>query len=432
MKLILKNIGKITNANIELNGITVIAGKNNTGKSTIGKSLFCVVNGLYSINQHIIKDRLNAIINALDTVFIINRNFTEKTPWLEYITEFSKQILQNRKTYTRNKCILLNIIHEFVSKNIKENFINEMHIFVNIVTEKIMQILTLSDEDILINILQNKFDSEFNSQINRISIPPNENTVVKLKINEDSEIDIFIKNNKIYQIKNLFNLKKEIIYIDDPYIIDDLNSSSHSCCLNHKEHLKEKLAFKEQNQISSSEKIIIEKKIKRIYEKINTVCRGELIELPSFSTGYGYKEQGYIFDIRNVSTGLKSFLILKRLLQNSGLKDENGFIIMDTPEIHLHPEWQLLFAELIVLIQKEFRTRILLSTYSPYFLNTIEVYAAKYKTADKCKYYYLKAEENKDKSEIYEVKPNDIEKALYEKHPFQNLENVTVMNNSGS
>ena len=40
MKLTLKNIGKIGTASVEINGITVIAGENNTGKSTVGRALF--------------------------------------------------------------------------------------------------------------------------------------------------------------------------------------------------------------------------------------------------------------------------------------------------------------------------------------------------------------------------------------------------------
>ena len=42
-----KNIGKIRHADVKLDGITVIAGENNTGKSTIGKMLFCVFNSFY-------------------------------------------------------------------------------------------------------------------------------------------------------------------------------------------------------------------------------------------------------------------------------------------------------------------------------------------------------------------------------------------------
>ena len=37
MKFTLKNVGKINQAEIELQGITVIAGENDTGKSTVGK-----------------------------------------------------------------------------------------------------------------------------------------------------------------------------------------------------------------------------------------------------------------------------------------------------------------------------------------------------------------------------------------------------------
>ncbi len=44
MKLHLKNVGKVRSAAIEINGITVIAGENNTGKSTVGKALFSVFN----------------------------------------------------------------------------------------------------------------------------------------------------------------------------------------------------------------------------------------------------------------------------------------------------------------------------------------------------------------------------------------------------
>lgn len=61
--------------------------------------------------------------------------------------------------------------------------------------------------------------------------------------------------------------------------------------------------------------------------------------------------------------------------------------ILDESEIHLHPEWQLLFAELIVMLQKEFNLHILLNTHSPYFLQVIEVFAEKYGVDDKCEYY---------------------------------------------
>ena len=40
MKLSINNFAKIKQADIIIDGITVIAGENNTGKSTVGKVLF--------------------------------------------------------------------------------------------------------------------------------------------------------------------------------------------------------------------------------------------------------------------------------------------------------------------------------------------------------------------------------------------------------
>ena len=42
MKLYLENVGKLDKSEIQINGITVIAGKNGTGKSTVGKSLYSI------------------------------------------------------------------------------------------------------------------------------------------------------------------------------------------------------------------------------------------------------------------------------------------------------------------------------------------------------------------------------------------------------
>ena len=123
--------------------------------------------------------------------------------------------------------------------------------------------------------------------------------------------------------------------------------------------------------------------------------------------------------VRNLSTGLKTFVVLKMLLKN-GILEYDGTIILDEPEIHLHPEWQLLFAEIIVLIQKEFGMHILLNTHSPYFLRAIQVYSAKYAIADKCKYYLSEVKD--EQAYILDV-TDEIEK-IYQKlsRPLQQLE----------
>lgn len=173
----------------------------------------------------------------------------------------------------------------------------------------------------------------------------------------------------------------------------------------------------EQNIINE---IITSNKLDGIFSKINLVCNGDVVKTRRSGIGYRKLNTDKVLDIKNISTGLKTFVILKTLLQK-GVIEYNGTIILDEPEIHLHPEWQLIFAELIVLIQKEFGMHILLNTHSPCFLNAIEVYSTKYGISDKCKYYLATVEE--DYAYINNVSEN-IE-VIYSKlaRPLQDLEN---------
>lgn len=69
MRLELENVGKINAANIKLDGITVIAGENNTGKSTIGKMLFCVFSAFHRIEEQIKEERIKSISRALSSYY---------------------------------------------------------------------------------------------------------------------------------------------------------------------------------------------------------------------------------------------------------------------------------------------------------------------------------------------------------------------------
>jgi predicted ATPase len=125
--------------------------------------------------------------------------------------------------------------------------------------------------------------------------------------------------------------------------------------------------------------------------------------------------------LSSISAGMKAFLIIKRLLELGEIKERN-ILILDEPEIHLHPAWQLQFAEILVLLQKEFDLTILLATHSPYFLNAVEVYSEKHKIKNRINIYL--AENNGDTSDVREVTNNiDI---IYKQlaMPFQKLEDI--------
>ena len=64
MRLKINNFAKIKDADIIIDGITVIAGENDTGKSTVGKILFSLFNALSNIDEKIFEERLKEIENT--------------------------------------------------------------------------------------------------------------------------------------------------------------------------------------------------------------------------------------------------------------------------------------------------------------------------------------------------------------------------------
>lgn len=106
----------------------------------------------------------------------------------------------------------------------------------------------------------------------------------------------------------------------------------------------------------------------------------------------------------------------------SGCIKEKDVLILDEPEVHLHPEWQLLYAKLIVLLQKEFDLSMIITTHSPYFLDAIDVFSKKYDVFPRPCYYL--AENVGETSTLHDVSDNI--DAIYKKlsEPMQLLENL--------
>ena len=87
MELNIKNFASIKEASIKIDGITVIAGENNTGKSTIGKILFASFNSLRDIDKKV-NSEINYSIRDLLMDFIKRVTFysPKKNILLETIT----------------------------------------------------------------------------------------------------------------------------------------------------------------------------------------------------------------------------------------------------------------------------------------------------------------------------------------------------------
>lgn len=430
MKLKLKNVGKIKHAEIELQGITVIAGENNTGKSTIGKMLYCIFDSFYRINEQIEDERYRSIRSLLtrhifehtDNVslkvgtkklaelFVNSRNQKDcDEKWIEQeLRKFFEQLSENIGVSDR----------EWVDSALIQSLTKKIYIYLNV-----------SDSEIQETILQKRLQAEFGMKIGHVN-NPDEQSDIMLEI-QKKRIAFSIFENKEIEITDYVNLLKDICYIDDPFVLDELGDEwrmflgfQDEC--NHRSNLITKLTKKNDSKgFNMLDEVLIKRRLNHIFETMDNVCKGDLVSSEKAGS-YVYRTPNLKdeLSVASLSTGIKSFVILRTLLQNGSI-DENGIIIMDEPEIHLHPQWQLKFAELIVLLQKEFGANILLNTHSPYFLNAIQVYSEKYDIETKCRYYMTN--EVNDRIQVSDVSANL--EVIYEKlaRPLQELENLAYL-----
>ena len=65
MRLKISNFAKIEKADIKIDGITVICGDNDTGKSTIGKILFSIFSSNYNSAKRIRGEKGLSVINNI-------------------------------------------------------------------------------------------------------------------------------------------------------------------------------------------------------------------------------------------------------------------------------------------------------------------------------------------------------------------------------
>lgn len=423
MKLTLSDVGKIRTASVDINGITVIAGENNTGKSTVGRALFAVFNGFYSIETQIHLERVRSIERLL-TNFCREAKGYSITISRSGISELAGHIVADKEMFLGDHEKLQEEVMSFLDAHGIKNqklVIKSDDASVDELIPRMVESLSVSDTDMLSLILGKYLYSEFYGQV--VNVYSQHPASVQLQIRGET-IELSADKDGNVSVENPLSLRTEAVYIDDPFVLDDISVDTVPFyyrgrrVMDHRSHLKTKL-LRERSEYLVDE-VIVNNKLKRIYDKINSVYSGEFVQGKG-GLSYRKPDSRNPIDARNLSTGLKTFAIIKQLLLNGSL-EHNGTIVLDEPEIHLHPEWQVLFAELIVLIQKDFDMHILLNTHSPYFLRAIEVFSAKYDILDKCKFYLAEAEG--EYARIIDV-TDDVDK-IYSKlaAPLQELEDV--------
>lgn len=415
MKLSIRNFAKIRQADIQADGITVIAGENNTGKSTVGKALFALFNASNNIEDKIYQQRNSAIHNACMLnihEYLVHHRTGERywgipTRFLEGIcTEMADLMKQGKSGEEEVSAVVHHHLSEFRLKIGEEESEDWIEMETKMM-QSIIKILSLPEYDISLEVLTRYFSGVFHQQMN--SLYRNQTGAnLRLEI-KNRTVDITFSENRCSEFSSDIALLHKAVYIDNPFVLDGLDTIDEMSKM--EEYLKDLLNHREEDIMDGIiDSVLAKEKMAEIFELLGHVVNGRVLEQNEREYYLETPDLGEPIAISNLSAGMKSFVILKMLLENGILKDKD-VLILDEPEIHLHPQWQIVYAQLIVLLQKKFDLSIIVTTHSPYFMDAIDLYSRKHDMDEKVNFYLSKVE---DGEVIMEAVTDDVER-IYQK-----------------
>ncbi|QQB06118.1 AAA family ATPase [Macrococcoides caseolyticum] len=411
LDITIKNIGILNNVEMKIDGITVVGAKNDSGKSTISKVLGT---SLLSMNKYkdvfldYINDQVRSIFFKIEGTFENNLNnhgsqilkMIDELP-LEYKNYFNHGTFEPYNIYIDLRIGSTNVkdIDNRIDKMIRVFSFIKNHFF-DYITENdnnrlsslikdLDDIKGIKIKDVEETLLLRFFAKSFRENLvnfhsfepSRISIKENSNTIFEMNFDKQNRLKKhFIGNTSI----------KNIAYIESPQIIDHLfesilNRFDDSNKLKYTNQLQYMLT----NQFKNNPLFDDNSNRNFVLNKIFEIIEGEMkAETSETIDEIYFQKGGYRIETINVATGIKSFSLIQLLLKNNWVNDEM-LIIIDEPEINLHPEWQVKYAEILVLIQKYMGCKIYINTHSSYIIEAIDLYSKKYDLKSQTNYYML-------------------------------------------
>ena len=118
------------------------------------------------------------------------------------------------------------------------------------------------------------------------------------------------------------------------------------------------------------------------------------------SLHYVSKDKKINIGIDLAATGFKTFAYMQRLLENGHL-NKNTLLLIDEPEAHLHPQWIVEFARLLVLLNKKLGLKVLLASHNPDMMAALHDIAEKEGVLDTTWFYVAEPSQTSPHQFVY-------------------------------
>ena len=364
----------VKEANIEIAGLTVVGGVNGCGKSTIARWLNYVVNVLNNYDEYVIrqaKSEYNELLHILTRATTVsaplriewfkdNNRSIESGSLEEMDNTFSTligrftNILRTKLNHrvwdmNRRRLSFLFDLDEKEGESLAD-FVNRLEEYMGVQGQKIYENA---------NTLQNNhtFKNWKNILFDKIDLSI-----------DDSKIDISFMEDEVELLRDkTFSIPLMLhnaVYINTQDISAAIGEPQQK-----NGNFSDLLQRKSDNDSSRS---------RVLTRMIRKIIAGDVVIDPQANSYKSSRDMlhyisntGLDILLRGAATGIISFSILLQLLEN-GWITENTLLIIDEPEAHLHPQWIVEYARILVKINKILGTKIFISTHNPDMLAALQ------------------------------------------------------------
>jgi len=403
MKFSLTNIGKIAQADIEISGLTVLGGYNDIGKSTIGKMIFSVVKTMSDIEQEIREAITEQVEQELADFSVKIRKITgsrksimsiggmEGTSERFYMRLFERidRLRRGLQFSLRDQQDIEGDVSNYLARMREElqsdgfdtvsageniEVINEVKNLLDSLENSIRKTCSPEKTESYKKVFNSINKSLFRGDIQNRNVSTTESEISS----EDGscKIDASFENGnaKSFVINGDFPFK-DVTLVDSPLVLGWSSSVgvSRSRVRNIFGHYIFDLLNKIRFSTPDSYNAVSDNQRKSV-DKISSVIGGQMY-YDREQRDFVFKQGDIIVQPVNIASGIKTFGIIQMLL-TGGIITSNTVLIIDEPEAHLHPEWQLKYAEVLTQLV-DMGVYVLVSTHSPYMIEALKHYSEK-------------------------------------------------------
>lgn len=378
MKLTISNIGAITKASIELADITVIAGENDSGKSTIGKVFFALIQAFSNYPILLQNERREYIRREIERIFFdVRRNFDiAQHPEIREV--FGNTRILQRMEFLDDAILiqiseLLDHLYEISQEQTQRQILIQRS---KIRLSKLKDYIKIEFSEIeaisgsIFKALQSEFSGEIvnKSQSNcaEISLADGETTIFNLLLDDNAVIKFEGGDSIGFD---------DATFVDGPAVIQYHNAMRGYNPLGQSQYFPGSMPF---HTLDLSQKLSIGNHglfgiDKQVSFNLGDTYKGKIFfdrEEKNFFLDKG----GYRVSANNIASGVKSMGVLDMLIEGGFVKD-GTLLILDEPETNLHPKWQIEYAKILCKLATN-GAKILITTHSPYMVEALKEYSS--------------------------------------------------------